>query len=110
MFSRIVRGLYFHFSGGQRLPTDCSFEVGKVHPMQKEQTVKIFDRPGARRSAIGDSFECCYLVAKDGPTLSIWLLRFFNVFVLVTTNADKHRVRGQLISLHDPLRQVKERN
>lgn len=91
MFERIVRGLYFEFSGGQRLPTDCTFEVGKVHPMRKEQTIRMFDRTGAGKYAIGDSFDCAYVVAKDDSTVSIWLLQLFNVFVLVTTNADKHR-------------------
>ncbi len=91
MFERIVRGLYYTFSGGVRLPADCTFEVVKVHAMAKEQTMKMFDRPGASSYAIGDSFDCAYFVAKEDPTVSIWLLQLFNVFVLVTTNADKHR-------------------
>lgn len=91
MFSRIARGLYYHFSGGLRLPADCTFEVNKVHPMRKDQTIQMFNRPGARMHALGDVFECVYIVAKEDPTLSMWLLRLWNVFVVVNTNSDKCR-------------------
>lgn len=88
MFGRIVRGLYLALSKGTRLPMDCPLEVGKVHALAKDQTIALFDRPGARMYAIGDSFQCAYIVAKDRPTASLWLLRFLNVFVVVTTGVD----------------------
>lgn len=91
MFGRIVRGLYYRFTEETRLPADCTFEVGKIHPMAKEQTSKLFDRPGARAYKMGDSFNCVYMISKDGPTESLWLLQLLNVLVLVATNADKHR-------------------
>jgi hypothetical protein len=91
MFARMVRGLYYRFTDKTRLPTDSTFEVGKVHPMAKERTLRIFDRPGARMYAMGNSFDCVYVIPKDDPTVSVWLLRLLNVFVFVATNADKHR-------------------
>jgi hypothetical protein len=80
-FGRITRGLYYRLYNETRLPDDCTFEVGKVHPMAKEQTIKNFDRPGARMYAMGDSFDCVYVIPKDDPTVSLWLLQFLNVFV-----------------------------
>lgn len=97
MFGRIVRGLYYGFSGGRRLPTDCTFEINKVHPMRKEQSVAVFRRPGVQTRAIGDTFDCAFLVTKEDQSLTMWLLQFFNVFIVVTTNADKHAPRPKAL-------------
>jgi hypothetical protein len=88
IFGRIVRGLYYRFTEETRLPADCSFEVGKIHPMAKEQTARIFDRPEARMYTMGDSFHCVYVIPKKNPTVSLWLLQLLNVLVMVATNAE----------------------
>lgn len=86
-FGRIVRGLYFTLCNKRRLPGNTRFEVSMVHPMEKDTKVKVFDVPSVSTCSIGNSFACKYVVAKEDPNFSLWLLEFYYVLVVVSTNA-----------------------
>ena len=99
IFGRIVRGLYYRLYAENRLPIDTAFEVGKVHPMKKQELLEFLGRKGGMGyHSLGDPFDCAFNIAKDEPSVSYWLLRFMNVFVLVFTNAAKPRQPPKLLT------------
>lgn len=90
IFIRITRGLYYQLYH-RRLPDDCSFEVRRVHAEHREQHVRSMVGMGVNvKRVIGESFDCWHTIAQKENTVSIWLMRFFNIFITVTTNLDKH--------------------
>jgi hypothetical protein len=89
LFSRIVRGLHFKIYG-RRLPDDCKFEVRRTHPQYKQYVVDTLYQMGVRQSrSIGDSFQCMHAVDAKDATITYWLLRFFNIYITVSTNFDE---------------------
>lgn len=90
LFGRITRGMYFRLTNETRLPNDSTFEVAKVPFDGKQKAIDILTKFGPKPVyRIDETFECMYAIAKEEPSLSMWLYRFINVFVFVTTNGDK---------------------
>ncbi|MDB5390818.1 MAG: hypothetical protein JWM11_6464 [Planctomycetaceae bacterium] len=90
IFAWIVRGLLFEETG-DRLPVDCIFKAGKVNLGHHADAIAdLQGRGGKDGPSIPPSFESFYLRAKSDPTVSHWILRFFNVHVWVTTNFEKY--------------------
>lgn len=88
LFSRIVRGLHFKLYN-RRLPDDCAFEVRRIHPQSKQHVVNTLYQMGVRVSRdIGESFQCMHAVDAKDPTMTYWLMRFFNIYISVSTNFD----------------------
>lgn len=89
VFSWIVRGLLFKETG-DRLSADCIFKAGKVYLGHHDAAIADLKRRGAKCGpAILPSFESFYLRAESDPTVSRWILRFFNVHAWVTTNEQR---------------------
>lgn len=86
ILSWIVRGLLFKETGN-RLPADCIFKAGKVYLGHHDEAIaQLLGMGGMKGPAIQPSFESFYLIAEGDPTVSRWILRFFNVHAWVTTN------------------------
>ena len=94
IFAWIVRGLLFKETR-VRLPADCIFKAGKVNLGYHESAITQLKGLGGKTGpAILPSFECFLLRAQEDPTVTSWILRFFNVHVWVTTNFEKYLPEG----------------
>jgi|SRR5579872_4701294 len=92
LFKRIVCGLYYQLYR-RRLPDDTSFDIRRINPPYKNQVVEQLNRIGVKESRfIGTEFECLHTLAIEDSTVTSWLMRFFNIYISVTTNLDKHEV------------------
>jgi hypothetical protein len=90
IFTRITRGLYYQLYH-RRLPDDCTFEVRRVLAAHRADHVQRMVDMGVNvKRVIGDTFDCWHVVGQEDDTVSMWLMRFFNIFITVTTNLDKH--------------------
>jgi hypothetical protein len=88
IFARITCGLYFKLYN-KRLPDDTSFEIRRVHPHCKQQAIEnMLQLKANQRRFIGDSFECLHTVAMEDNTVTCWLMRFFHIYITVSTNLD----------------------
>ena len=86
IFAWIVRGLLYEETG-ERLPADCIFKSGKVNLGYHEAAIAQLKGIGGKIGpTIPPSFESIYLGAQSDPTVTSWILRFFNVHIWVTTN------------------------
>ena len=86
LFSRIVRGLHFKLYN-RRLPDDVKFEVRRLYPQSKQHVVNTLVQMGVQECrSIGDSFQCMHGIDAKDPTVTYWLMRFFNIFITVSTN------------------------
>jgi len=79
-FEWIVRGLYFKLHR-KRLPDDTTFDIKKIDPIYKQQVVEsmVKNLKVNTSRSIGSDFECMYTLGLEDPTVTYWILRFFNV-------------------------------
>jgi hypothetical protein len=90
LFKRIVCGLYFQLYRS-RLSDDASFDIRRISPEAKRPVVEGMYKIGVKESRfIGQDFECLHTIAVEDKTVTSWLMRFFNVYIAVTTNLDKY--------------------
>jgi hypothetical protein len=91
-FARITRGLYFHVFN-RRLPDDCTFDIRRADRLYRRDWAESMRRLGTvGQGYIGYRiFECLYTVAKEDPSVTLWLQQYYNVLISVITNGDKQR-------------------
>ena len=90
IFSRIACGLYYQLYH-RRLPDETKFEVRRIQPHAKQQWVQTMCQMGLKETrCIGQFFECMHTIAAEDATVTCWLMRFFHIFISVSTNL--HRI------------------
>ncbi len=97
--TRIVRGLYHHERGGERLPADYAVEVRRAMPGKVDEYWASFEEAGfAGRRRLGEGvFVVQYGFLDRDPGVSIWALLFFQaVLYIAVTDAPNRRILSQL--------------
>lgn len=87
IISRIVRGLYYD-ARRQRMPDNYSFLVLQYYPWDFARLWQHFEEKQLTLShrSLGNVFGCGFLVSKEDPFITIWLLSFYErVFFSVST-------------------------
>jgi hypothetical protein len=82
LFSRITRGLYFRLRH-RRFPQDEMFAVNWIEQREADNIQRSLSAVGIGHYCLGDVFGCLHAYDEAEPSKTIWLQRYFNVWILV---------------------------
>jgi hypothetical protein len=86
IFERITRGLYYRMHR-ERLPRTCEFEVRRVDKFRVSRCIEDFHAIGVNKcKLLANVFGCMTTRAVEDVTVTLWLQRYYNVYIWVTTN------------------------
>ena len=85
IYKRMVIGLYYYFTNTY-LPRDYQFQIVRVDAERSTLWSEMRLKKAVIASVSPDVFECQYKLVDNYPTLSRWLLLFYNrILITVST-------------------------
>ena len=97
--SRIVRGLYYHERGRERLPDSYTIEVRRAKAGKVDEYWRSFEETGfGGRGRLGEGvFVVQYAFLDNDPGVSMWALLFYEaVLYIAITDSPNRRITSRL--------------